>query len=320
MLNSRTVFCWYEKLRTSLWVQFFYSLILALGPIVVGYSRMGAADKTATAPPFSQSLAVFFNSHPNWTFICCLLPCVAVLMKFVGHGMEKKLKFYRHINDKGLVHLLNIFDGVVGKKMEMLGKKTLKLFQDNADVQIDEKCFLNDPPLPQMHQIHALMDGLFHMFRVITEEERCSIKITLAFIRNAKIHSWIYFLPQDLGPVASIEDLQHKCSGFSQCVRANKTLIIGDLEKEFRKNEQKKRFFSKEPREGSLICFPVFHRNLSKVLFVISIITDKKGTFKDGERDKYSFVLSSFAKRILVEYDDMVVNTGRKENANTCAN
>ena len=87
-------------------------------------------------------------------------------------------------------------------------------------------------------------------------------------------------------------------------------VIIENLRKEItrgQKHPKKRRFVSDNMRDGAVICYPVYDRNLARIVLIISLYTDMVNGFKEAERKKYEYVLDQFSKRMLVEYNHLLV-------------
>lgn len=130
--------------------------------------------------------------------------------------------------------------------MELLGNKVkAALPNDNEVDQLNGKLFKADSD--QLSQIKALVDGLYAIFRYITEESKCNLKVTIGAMVGKRIDSFIYFLPQDDGPATDMGKLRHDNSGFSVCAKHEKLIIVENLKTEHtrgQKKPEKRRFVS----------------------------------------------------------------------------
>lgn len=301
------------KIRDSGWTHFIYAMLIALGPALLGWAKLAptAAEiqNGKEAWPFTRALADFFVKHPNLTVACYFLPLVAIPMKGIGKWFDKRVKIYEHFSGDGVLKLLRIFQGVVANKAEALGVRSKPITWDGASAIMMVNA-LRDNHREQVSQMRELMVGLYTIFTHMVGETDAALKVTLVAIHNDTIQDFVYFLPKESGPISIPEKLRHKTSGFSTAARDRKLLIVENVRREINRGQNKperRRFWAEEPRDGALLCYPVYDRNLARVVIAISVFADKNSVFKEAERKKYEYVLHQFEKRLLVEYNNLML-------------
>ena len=309
-------FSFYDWIRNKLLLEVLWGVVVASAPLSVGWAKLAPKTEEIAAGKkpwlLTKEFADFYDANPKIAFFCFLLPAIAVGLKFLFQWLDKKAKRFRNLPDEGLVTLLRIFLNVVGKKMERTGLKTGEILNANPAIDaFNKNLLLSNRNTAQHNQIESLIDGLYTIFESIIEEPRATLKVTLVLTSQDTFGSWVYFLPQDDGPTTQEAILRKPNSSFSTAVKLrSKTLIVENIRKEIikeQKSPQKSRFAVDGETDGSILCYPIHHRNLNKVIFVVSVFADKNDVFKEIEREKYEYIFSQFAKRLLVEYNLLVI-------------
>lgn len=297
------------KVRESGWTQFLYPILIALGPAVLGWGKLAPSSADiangAEPLPFTVATAAFLQKHPLLTIACYFLPLIAIPLKGLGKWFDKRVKMYQEFSGDGLLKLLRIFQGVVASKAGSLGLRSKSILWTKENVEKVTNV-LREKNAAQAFQIRELVAGIYTIWDHMLGPTDAKIKVTLVTIWDDVIYDFVYFLPKESGPISTSAKLRHRCSGFSYASREGKLHIVENVRKEFTRGQRKadkRRFWADEPRDGSLICFPVYDRNLARVVMAISVFSDKNGTFKEAERQKYEYVLQLFEQRLLVEYN-----------------
>jgi hypothetical protein len=307
---KRAFFRCYSTCRESFWLKLTAGIIVASGPLFIGWARLAPKDGEPQTWVFSKNIALFFEHHPYLAVLAFTLPAAAVGAKVIFERLDRKSKLFKAITDEGLVELLDQLQEVVAIKMEHTGEAAAAKLRgvqlDAFNRAIFEQCDKSE----QVEQMRAIIDAAYKIFRLMTKESGCKVKVSLARVENRTFGDWVCFLPMGDGPVAPPEILRHSNSTFTACVHSKSPVLVEDVRPETQKHLKgmRSRFSSEAEIDGSSLSFPIRHRNLGQIVFVLSIFCTKKGALRKIEQDKYSYVLEQFAKRLLVEYNLLVQN------------
>jgi hypothetical protein len=315
--NMRRFFKLYSALRNPWQFQLVFACIIAAGPMLLGYVKLVTNEipnpdpSLKSAPsfesefPFGKALATFFHDHRNFVLLCYFTPLLGVVAKSLTPTLDRKAKNLEEVNKEGLLFLLRTLNEVVGQKMETLGTEVGHIVKKNS--------FFNQSLFPpkvgnvQKNQITALVEGIHQVFKFITDDRDNNLRVVLFEMNNNQPIGIVCFSPINEGPKVQLWRLKNKKLAINQCAMRDRMEIIPNVRKEFEKGESR-RFWSEDPKDGALICYPCHHRHLNETKLVVSIFHKRSNKFMKAEESKYEMVLSSFSERILAEYSQLVLN------------
>ncbi len=266
-------------------------IALALPPIVLHNAEvLGAIE--------------FFNSHKYIRAIFGFWP----LTYFVLHFLYMKFRPQLDIDAVRLMTLLDIIDDIIGSKIERFGKHAKRIL--DSDRHIEDAAIFREITQPSL-QINHIVRGIWTFFRDELDDKQIELKVALAKMDDKHITEFVCFYPNDKGPFSKIVDLRVDHCCFSRALQKSGIIVIDNLAKMANLPVERSDFVftSEENRdtEGSMICYPVRHRNLGNIPYVISVLVMKRNYFSIDYVKTYEFILDKFAKRIALEYGLLVL-------------
>jgi hypothetical protein len=273
----------YNTYERSWWRYIIVPLIVAAPPVFIGSSDNSAPIKA------------FFDGHENLKMICLFWPLILVLLNFMSH----KLREFTPIAFNEVVTILELIDDIMGAKMERFGENAVKALEVPTPA---EEIFrrITQPE----SQIRLAARGLWYYFNLTRSSDQVKIRVALAIVEGKHINSFFCHIPDNHGPRSSVKSLQSDCSGFSRAISGRKMIVISDILKEGQKKSGN--FVVTDPsradEDGSMICYPIEHRHLGTVPYVLSICASEKNYFKNADKEKYEFIISKFVERMVLEH------------------
>lgn len=265
------------------------------------------------ATAVNTGLKKFFDSHTTLSLWATLWPLGYILFQFIDFSFKE----YLPVDTEKLMSLFKTIDKVLGSKIERFGEQAKKILDSNKPVS-GEVIFkrITQPK----SQISKIANGIWYYFNLEANSSDNRIRVAIAKMGDKYISDWMVFVPEDDGPVGQIEKYQVDECGFSRAKEKGKILIIPDIQKAAKETTKKCNYVivSEELKdeEGSMICYPVKHRNLNDTPYVISVWSSEKNYFKLAHEKAYDFILNKFAKRIALEHGLLVLKerVGYEEN------
>ncbi|MCK5125313.1 MAG: hypothetical protein KAR42_03565 [candidate division Zixibacteria bacterium] len=279
-------------------------LRLLIVPLILGVPPLLFAANSNI--PF---LKTFFDNHTTLATICIFWPVLYLLFHYFIEICKPRVT----VDLEQLMSLFAAIDYIMGAKIERFGNEA-KSILSQQNMPTDDVIFqkITQP----IKQIDKIVEFVWHFFRSRTSDKNIDFRVALARMGEKHIEKYEFFQPMDDGPISTVEDLQNDCCGFSRAKQRGKIIIIPDIQLSAAESGEKCNFVitSEENKKkvGSMICYPIRHRNLNSIPYVLSISASKKGYFDIDNKETYEFILSKFAKRLSLEYGLLVLKGKKK--------
>lgn len=276
---------------------------------ILGYSTL----KFGKMLPLQNEILNYFQEHPFILFIVIIWPIISSIVLSIITDWFERLIEPSKIKQLHLTALISALDNVVGKKMNRFGEYAKKMQNNNMKKEeIFEK--ITQPDI----QIEHLILNLHNLISLLTNDQ--SIKIVLAEIKDSIPIEYKCFMPNDIIPPLNLTNGDAKNSFFHYCASERKTVFISDIEKHLNKNKNTKRKANNyvpsrnsDDNIGSIICYPVIHEHLNKVIYVISFKSKVVNLFNEKFKKDHSFFVDEFIKRLTLEYSLFYLKNGAQQ-------
>lgn len=209
--------------------------------------------------------------------------------------------------DNAAAILLHTLDNIVGTKEQRFSAFFKKVSAQGADLNSSESSAVFQSITQPELQLKELVQGVYKAVDSLlrlTSPEQNQLKVNLALINNGKVIDIHYHYPSNQPVRSSIDALNTPCSTIQIACKERKPIVVESIALEAAKANP--RFAvtdkSREEEEGSLLCYPVWYEPFNAVVFVISVHSDKAGTFKNRFLKSYIQILKPFDLRMKLEY------------------
>lgn len=285
-----------------------YPVVIVLPPAVM----MAVAQRSELKTEVSKLAPSLGEMLTTTTALAVLIgaPLYMVLVKTIYAAIKNYSKPGRELSKPEIISILNAIEIAVNAKSIRMATGARGALGKGS---ICPKETFRDITLPGQ-QMSLLTTGIHAVFERLSGET-IDFKVGLLKVENGKPTEWLAFHPQAIAPSMTAEELTHRTSTVSCCLRSKKIVIVDDIEKELRKKEDKRRYVasSAEAKEkGSQLCFPVTHPATGKIQLVITIAGDKANSLIERHSDLYEWVLKHFVVRLSLEQSLLIM----KEKAN----
>lgn len=229
------------------------------------------------------------------------LPTAGLIMRFIVRKAAESTA-PSVLQDKMATDLLDAMDNVVAAKMKHLGNSTASLTGRFI-------CEVFDKITQPDDQMKYLAQALLTFFDKCIADKDAGEKFEVVLgemDQKGQLVKFRQIEPPSTNIRITESELRRPDSGFSTAARTMEVVLIEDVMKESRKSPGKRRYYipAGRTKEGSALCYPVYHQHLRRVVFVISVFSFKVGRFVDDikTRNMWTAAMQSFAIRLSLEY------------------
>jgi len=289
------IISWIISVREDRPIFFGFLKVVFVGipAFILAYATLELGSPLLWQQPLREAL----KTHPGLVFACLGW---TILSSIIIQALSSLITIFEDRNlpkVQELMALLTALDRVVGIKMERFGKYSKSV---TADIGGDTAFRAITKPDAQ---IDYLIKNLFILLTSLTKDE--TLKIVLARMENTRPINWTSFMPDDVHPDDSILRNEKEQSLFSHCAKAKNPIIISDIANHLEKAKKLILYLRSDlpgENEGSIICFPVHHDHSGKVIYCLSIKSQKPHLICERFNKKYGFMVQEFIKRINLEH------------------
>lgn len=272
----------------------FKVLFIGLPALILSYSTV----KFQQPLPYQMELQDYLSSQPSRVVVLLSWSVIGAMLIQITDGVINMFNDRYILQTYELTAFVSAVDRIVGSKLGRFEKYSTKTLSEVHSIT-DSKAF-QDITQPDS-QIENIIRNLFMLFVTLTKDD--SLHIVLAKMESGAPVSWIKFMPDDKFPDNSILQRDRDKCLFSHCARKKQAIVIPDIEKHLA-TESKKFFVPTEPNSsnaGSIICYPIINEQTGVVMAALSLKSNKPFVFHDYFDKKYSYMITSFIKRIRLE-------------------
>ncbi len=276
--------------------------VIFLGPmvIVVPYSFLLAYFQIEQFQSGVQKhlplIAGFVDGSPVMIIV------LATIYFYSFPAFDRFVRAYNRNNgiDAGsALKLFKVLEEIVGAKDRRFGITTSKVVA-GENISPDQAF----DTITQPHQQIALLVQGVHTFFDAINSKNVKLRVSAVTIRDGAPDCWLYYWPTGDPPRTPIEILRSPDSSICTAVRKRKLVVIEDRQKETRNGGGHvwKDAGVDAGVEGSLLCYPVWHHYTTTIPYVLTIVADEKGYFRNAQVELYEWILRHFAVRIGLEH------------------
>lgn len=253
--------------------------------------------RNATKEVIPIGLSAFLDSHVIYVLVIALIISYVIsninliLQKFVTNGDS--------LTYEGLLHLKGALEKIVQFKADRFEMESNNLLSQKASPAAIFKA-ITKPDQQILHIAHALHGFL----EAITTDIDFKVRIIKTDNVGNPI-AWYTFAPNNLPPNTDISVLQNHDSSVSTCLRNKKMFVIEDIKEAANKAGGREYVMShSDPADevGSLICYPIYQKQIKCYPLVLAISANKP-YFKKSKKLLYKWILDQFVLRIQLEYN-----------------
>lgn len=273
----------------------FKVLFIGIPALIFSYSTV----KFQQPLPYQVELQAYLSSEPSRVVALLSWSVIGAMLIQITDGVINMFNDRYILQTYELTAFVSAVNRIVGSKLGRFEKysKTLSA----AHKITDGKAF-QDITQPDS-QIENIIRNLFMLFAALTKDD--TLHIVLAKIESGAPVSWVKFMPDDKYPDNVILQRDRDKCLFSHCARKKQIIVIPDIEKHLTsESKAKKLFVPTEPDSsniGSIICYPIINEQTGVVIAALSLKSDKPFVFHEYFDKKYSYMVTSFIKRIRLE-------------------
>jgi hypothetical protein len=255
---------------------------------------------TYEPPPDTEGSTLVAFAHNNQVAFWGLLfaPILLTAAAEVWEAIAQHFVDNRDFSLTDASTVLSMIDEVVGTKAQRFANALTELRSKSpASADVVFRTITNPD-----RQIRTLIERLTIFFQIVLEDQ--SLKTVLVSIENGAPKDFIEYLPSGTKPSG---DLLHPDNArktfFAEVYRINKILAIPDIQGNLNSRKPKVKFWDPNcSRQGSIVGIPVRHPYLEKVTHVITIQSQKVGTFTSSFRARYRRPVQCFIDRLCLEH------------------
>jgi len=275
------------------------------------------------APPFLlgqyYQVTDFANEiRKDWAALAALLD-QHVVVGIVASGIwilfwASIARFVRSISQDGpngwenaATILLHTLDNIVGAKEQRFTGFFKQLSKSGKNIPANQASEVFDNITQPELQLKELVQGVYQAFDSLlrlTTQERHNLKVNLALINKGQVVTIKYHYPSNQPVRSSIQALNSPNSTIKHVCKERKPIVVESIALEATRSNPKFAITdpARETEDGSLLCYPVWYEPFNAIVFVISVHSDKAGTFKSRFVKNYSQILKPFELRMKLEY------------------
>jgi hypothetical protein len=120
---------------------------------------------------------------------------------------------------------------------------------------------------------------------------------------------WYAFAPENEPPKTDITVLQNQDSSVSICLKRKSIFVVEDIKMASEKQGRREYVMShQDPSDeiGSLVCYPVYHKQTKCYPFVLAVSANKP-YFMNQRKELYKWILDPYVLRLQLEYSLLVL-------------
>ena len=242
------------------------------------------------------SICAFLDANVFWIILFSL--ALSYVISNLHLILEKITANGDSLTSEGLLHLKEALEKIVqfkADRFEVESGNLLKTTTSSADVFKA----ITKPDQQIAHIAYALCGFL----EAITKDIEFKVRLIQVDSDGNPI-AWYTYAPSNLPPNTEISVLQHHDSSVSRCLRNKKIFIVENIKEAANKSGEREYVMSHSDPEdeiGSLICFPIYQKQIKCYPLVLAISANKP-YFKNQKKPLYKWILDQFTLRIQLEY------------------
>ncbi len=275
---------------------------IALEAVIVGVSipiLAFANFKFEAPPPLQVRLSAYLSANP-WALVALLSwPIVGnVLTSILGDWIRNRAETGTPASEE-LQALVTAMDEVEGKKLNRFAEFARQVEREPA---IASKAFLSITRPDK--QIETLIQNLHHTLTLAMKDE--TLKIVLATIANDEPKAWRCQMPNDVLLPDRLLGVDAGKTMFAHAAQKRTTMIIEDIELHLSRGKRQRHcpfaaLGNASDDKGSIACKPLYSPQLGRVLYVLSIKSDRHKSVRKNFEKRHQLVLKAFCNRLLLE-------------------
>lgn len=275
---------------------FFKAVVVGLPPSVLGYSLLSASFDL----PLRSELNRWLGAHPFFVIAFVVWPYTFGTIFELFDRFLEEMGEPNELKKEEWAAVFTAIQDIVGRKTNRFGAFVTHM--QRQEVSSEEAFRAITQPEEQMK---SMLSALHSLFRLLLGGK--ALKIVLAEMSDGQPQKWFWFMPNDDPPSNSILGDRSRNTAYAHATELKRYYIIPDIEKHIRRKGSKRRHYcaTGDPERdcGSLICYPVFHRETDRIVYVLSIKAPQPNLITSDFYERYRFVFDAFVKRILLEYN-----------------
>lgn len=200
---------------------------------------------------------------------------------------------------------VKLLNDVVGEKTKRFGRFARNMAAGTK--QADAFMSITQPDA----QIEHLVRNLRQLLVILTGDH--SLRVVLAPIDDGVPQLDPIFEPKNSVPPTDLFGRDARRTLFAKCAVERRAIVLPDIAAELKRKGKKRRYVASsipEDNYGSIMCQPIVHPYCDRVLFCLSVKSERKGFINDDFRKRYLLMVDSFAERILLEASLGMIRNG----------
>lgn len=285
-----------EKIGHPLFQFIVSPLAFFAGPtFVVTYYSVDSfrAESTRILPP---DVSTYMDTHVFFVLSAAL--AISYLVSNLESILNSVIASSDKVTYEGLLHLKEALEKIVQFKADRFEMESKPLLTGTASAADIFKA-ITKPDQQIAHIAHTLHSFL----EVITDDVKFKVRIIQADSTGKPI-DWYTYAPSTRKPSTPISVLQHHDSSVATSLRLKKMFVVENINEAANKSGGRQYVMTHSDPEdevGSLICYPIYLKQLEYSPLVLAISSDKP-YFKKSKKELYRWILDQFVLRIQLEY------------------
>lgn len=283
--------------------------LTGLPGVILGYAAIRFSLQPGGGYPFQAELQNLLASFPLITAVLFLLPlALTVFYTWADNKIAsiKDQEKFPKLLSASLIQALNDLVGVKLRRFDAFsgemnsGKKGCEVFQS-----------ITQPSL----QIKQIALSLHHVLEKTLDDS--SLQLVLVRIQDSAPSLWVEHIPNQLQPPDRFLGEDALKTLFHDAARQNKALWITDIAKHMKNKKKRPLYCPQQDPDldvGSIICYPIFHKAENKVVYALSIKSDRPNAITGDFKKTYTLVMDAFITRLLLEHNLVYI----KERSEIC--
>ncbi len=284
------------KQRFPKWWAFFKGVGVGLPPSVLGYTLLSANFDL----PLTAELKEWFGARPIFVIISVVWPYTFGTVFELFDRFLEQLGEPNELRREEWIAVFTAIQDIVGRKTNRFGTFVTRM--QHHEVSSEE--VFREITQPE-EQMKSMLSSLHSLFRLLLGGK--NLKIVLAEMADGQPKKWFWFMPNDDPPSDSVLAAPGGNTAYAHAAELKRHYIIPDIEKHIRRKGSRKRHYcaTGDPERdcGSLICYPVFHRETKRTVYVLSIKAQQPNLINADFYERYRFIFRAYVNRILLEYN-----------------
>lgn len=221
-----------------------------------------------------------------------------ILLRAFWAWVEKRAKPERQLDLEDTLLLLSAIRTVIGEKLERF---TLQARSARAGLSSGEVFTQITQP---RQQIRLLTKALHALFSAI--DSSTSFRVGLLAVRDGRPSEWVCYFPEGRVARTGAQQLAAPTSTVMRSIKAKKTVVVEDVQKELSKTSKGNRNFVKgswgDDEPGSQLCYPIVDTANHEVVYVLAVAGGKAKSLKSSQLAIYDWLIEQIATRIQLEH------------------